>query len=87
MEQEPTVEAAKAKGAMNYAEKIAGQQALVERLSEDYKTNPSPELELDLKRKRDALLHLKNLIKDDPKDRAQRAAQTAKLSALGKAYA
>jgi hypothetical protein len=87
MEQEPIAEAPKAKAPVNYAEKIAGQRALVDRLSDDYKKNPSPELELDLKRKTDALLHLKNLIKDDPKARAQKAAQTAKLSALGKAYA
>ncbi|MGB7210438.1 MAG: hypothetical protein WBD27_17425 [Pyrinomonadaceae bacterium] len=87
MKQEATIEAAKAKGPVNYAEKIAGQQALVDRLSDDYKENPSPELELDLKRKTDALLHLKNLIKDDPKARAKKAAQTAKVSTLGKAYA
>jgi hypothetical protein len=87
MEQEPVNEIPQAKGPVNYAEKIAGQQALVDRLSDDYKKNSSPELELDLKRKTDALLHLKNLMKDDPKARAKKAAQTAKLSTLGKAYA
>ncbi len=87
MKQEPIVEDPKAKDPVNYTEKIADQQALVAKLTEDYKQKPSPELELELKRKTDTLLHLKNLVKEGPKARAQKAAETAKLSALGKAYA
>lgn len=72
---------------MNYDEKIAGQQALVDKLTEDYKKKPSDDLRLDLKLKMDTLLHLKNMAKENPKERAQQAAETAKKSVLSKAIA
>jgi len=72
---------------MNYDEKIAGQQALVDKLTEDYKKKPTDELRLDLKLKTDTLLHLKNMSKENPKERAQLAAKTAKKTVLGKAIA
>ena len=72
---------------MNYAERIAGQQALVDKLNEEYKKKPSDELRLELKLKTDTLLHLKNMAKENPKERAQKAAETAKKSVMGKAIA
>lgn len=87
MEEELPQEPSKTTPPVNYAEKLAGQQALVDRLSADFEKNPSPQLELELKQKKDALRHLQNLIKEDPKGRAQAAAEKARLSALSKAYA
>ena len=72
---------------MNYDEKIAGQQALVDKLAEDNKKKPSENLSLDLKLKTDTLLHLKNMAKENPKERAQKAAETARKSVLGKVIA
>ena len=72
---------------MNYDEKIAGQQALVDKLAEDYKKKPSNELRLEMKLKTDTLLHLKNMAKENPKERAQKAAEAAKKSVLSKAIA
>ena len=69
---------------MNYEERIAGQQALVDKLTEEYKKKPSDELGLELKLKTDTLLHMKNMSKENPKERAQKAAETAKKSVLSK---
>ena len=70
---------------VNYQEKIAGQQALVDKLVADYAAKPTPELAFEIKRRRDTLLHLKNLAKPDAKSRAQAAAAAARASALSKA--
>ncbi len=72
---------------MDYTEKIAGQQAIVDKLAEEYKKNPADDLQLELKLKTDTLLHLKNMAKENPKERAQKAAETAKKSVLGKVIA
>ncbi|MEO8649391.1 MAG: hypothetical protein ABI539_09520 [Acidobacteriota bacterium] len=70
---------------VNYQEKIAGQQALVDKLVADYAEKPSPELEIEIRRRRDTLLHLKNLAKPDAKGRAQAAESAARAAALSKA--
>jgi hypothetical protein len=70
---------------VNYEEKIAEQQAIVDKLAADYKKNPSEQLALQLKRRKDTVLHLRNLAKESAKDRAQQAAEKAKQYALGKA--
>ena len=70
---------------VNYQEKIAEQEILVGKLAEEHEKNPSPELKLQLKRRTDTLFHLRNLVKEDAKGRAQKAAETAKNSALSKA--
>ena len=87
MEDELPQEAPKTKPVVSYAEKLESQQALVARLSADFEKNPSPQRELELKQKKDALRHLQNLVKEDTKARAQAAAEKAKLSVLSKAYA
>jgi len=74
-----------APAAPNYQERIAQQQALVKEIEEKYAKKPSPELQLDLRRKTDTLRHIQHLAKGNPKERAQKAAEAAKLSALSKA--
>lgn len=66
-------------------DKIAAYQAAVDKLSEDYKKNPSPELLLQLRRRQDTLFHIRNLAKPDPMKRAKQAAERAKTFALSKA--
>ena len=66
------------KSDLNYAEKIAKLEASVKELSEQYKKKPSDETRQALARRGDALLHVKNLSKGDPKARAERAAAKAR---------
>ncbi|MEP7077222.1 MAG: hypothetical protein ABI878_15565 [Acidobacteriota bacterium] len=68
-----------------YDERIAQYEAVVAKLSEDHQKNPTPELQLQLNRKSDALLHLKNLAKGGPKERAKKAAEAARITTLTKA--
>jgi len=68
-----------------YDERIAQHEAIVAKLAADHEKNPSPELQLQLNRKSDALLHLKNLAKGGPKERAKKAAETARVTTLTKA--
>lgn len=70
---------------VNYEQKIAEQQAVVDKLSEEYAKKPSNDLNLQLKRGTDTLFHLRNLAKPEPKERAQQAAEKARLSALDNA--
>lgn len=70
---------------VNYEQKITEQQALVDKLAEEYKKKPSDDLQLQLKRRTDTLFHLRNLAKPEPKSRAQQAAEKARLSALDNA--
>ncbi|MGB7069379.1 MAG: hypothetical protein WBD22_07775 [Pyrinomonadaceae bacterium] len=72
---------------IDYAAEITRQETLVDRLNDEHKNDPSPELALELKQNKDALLHLKNLALEDPKVRAQAAAETAMRSARSKAFA
>lgn len=70
---------------VNYEQKIAEQQEVVGRLVEEYAKKPSEDLKLQLKRRTDTLFHLRNLAKPEPKERAQQAAEKARLSALDNA--
>ena len=71
--------------APNYEQRIAQQQALIKDVEEQNRKKPSPELQLDLRRKTDPLRHIQNLAKGNPQERGRKAAETAKLSALSKA--
>lgn len=71
--------------APNYAERIDQQKALVRDLEDRHGKKPSPELQLELRRKTDTLRHIENLAKGNPKERARKAAETAKLYTLSKA--
>jgi hypothetical protein len=74
-----------AKDPVSYDDRIAQQEVLVSKLVEDYKKDPSAEIQMQLKRKSDALLHLKNLAKGNPKERGRQAAEKARSSTLSKA--
>ena len=68
-----------------YEERIAQQEATVKQLVADYEKTPSAELQAQLARKSDALLHLKNLAKGNPRARAKQAAENARVTTLSKA--
>jgi len=57
----------------------------VAKLTDDYSKKPSADLKVQLDQKSDALLHLKNLAKGNPKERARQAAERARISTLSKA--
>ncbi len=63
---------------LNYAEKIAQLETLVNELREAHAKSPSSETLLALQRRSDTLNHVKNLAKGDPKARAERAAAKAR---------
>lgn len=67
------------------ADRIAEREADLEKLMAEYKKNPSAELQADVKRKSDTLLHLKNMAKGDPRARAQRAAEAARAATMDRA--
>jgi hypothetical protein len=71
--------------ASSVAEQIAQRQAVVDKLSDEYEKNPTPELKADLERKTDTVLYLKNIAKGDPRERAKRAAETARVNTLDRA--
>ena len=87
MEKEQPLEEVKTGSPVDYAEKIAGQQALVDKLTAEHEKKPTAKLRLELKQKTDALRHLHNLAKEDPKGRAKKAAETARMSVLSRVYA
>jgi hypothetical protein len=70
------------KPASSVAEQISQRQAVVDKLAAEYKKAPTPELKDDLARKTDTLLYLKNIAKGDPRQRAKRAAETARIATL-----
>lgn len=67
------------------SERIAQWEAAAAKLAEEYKAKPGPELLGQLQRKTDTVLHLKNMAKGDPRERARRAAETARRLTLDKA--
>jgi rubrerythrin len=69
----------------NKEEKITNQQELVKKLAKEYKNSPSDELKNNLDRETDTLRHLSNAAKKYPKERAQKAAEFAKRTALNRA--
>lgn len=80
MAQEP-----KKKVASSVADQISQRQAVVEKLAAEYKKTPTPEIKADLERKTDTILYLKNIAKGDPRERARRAAETARVATLDRA--
>jgi hypothetical protein len=62
----------------NYAEQLEKLEASVQDLSDQYEKDRSDETRKALHRRRDALLHVKNLSKGDPKARAEQAATSAR---------
>jgi hypothetical protein len=62
----------------NYAEQISSLERTVKELTAQYEKDGSQETRAALERRRDALLHVKNLSKGDPKARAERAADAAR---------
>ena len=67
-----------AKPDLDYAEKISKLEASVKELAEQYAKDRADETRKTLVRLQDALLHVKNLSKGDPKARAERAAAKAR---------
>lgn len=67
------------------ADQISQRQTVVDELAADYKKNPGPEIKADLERKTDTLLYLKNIAKGDPRERAKRSAETARVITLDRA--
>jgi hypothetical protein len=80
-----TEEASAANSKPNYDEQISRQQAIVDGLAKDYEKSPTPELAMQLKRRSDTLLHLKNMAKGDTRQRGQTAAEKARKYILSKA--
>jgi hypothetical protein len=66
-------------------ERIAQWETAVSKLADEYKAKPGPELLAQLNRKKDTLMHLKNMAKGDPRERARRAAETARKLTLDRA--
>ncbi|CAN5233553.1 hypothetical protein BH20ACI1_BH20ACI1_00430 [soil metagenome] len=70
---------------IDYEEKVARQEELVEKTVEAHRKNPTAENTLDLDRATDLLRHYSNALKEDPKLRAQSVAELAKRIALNRA--
>lgn len=71
----------------NETSMVEQQQAQVDKLAAQYEEKPSPELLTELKRRSDLLLHLKNVAKGDPCERARAAATTAWKATIERAIA
>lgn len=69
----------------NIEEKIAKQTDSVKKLEKSYEKSPSDKLQLELYRERDLLRHLTNTQTGNAKDRAEKTADFARETALGKA--
>lgn len=74
-------EAEKASG---YADKIAAQQKVVDELDKEFEKKPSDELRATILKRADVLRHMKNLVKDSPKERARAVADKARKNVQGK---
>ncbi len=72
-------------GGQNITERIAQWEEQVSKLGKEREAKPTPELQKELQRKFDTLLHLKNIAKGDPGERALRAAETARRLTLDRA--
>jgi hypothetical protein len=69
----------------NIEEKIAKQTETVKKLEESYEKNPSDNLQLELYQERDLLRHLKNTQTGTTRERAEKMADYARETTLGKA--
>jgi hypothetical protein len=72
-------------GGQNITERIAQWEEQVSKLRREYEARPTPESQKELQRKFDTLLHLKNIAKGDPGERARRVAEIARRLTLDKA--
>ncbi len=68
-----------------YEERIAKQEEIVKKLTEEHKKTPSEELGLKLQRQTDLLLQMKNAVDGKPKERSQQTAEVARIVALSRA--
>jgi hypothetical protein len=66
-------------------EKIVKQTETVKKLEDSYEKKPSDNLQLELYRERDLLRHLKNTQTASTRDRAEKMADFARETTLGKA--
>ncbi len=82
MAQEPEKKPAPA---LSIADQISQRQTVVDDLSAEFKKNPTPDLKADLEKKVDTILYLKNIGKGDPRERARRAAEVARVATLNRA--
>lgn len=64
---------------------IESQQEVVKKLADQYEKAPTDELKYKLERETDVLRHLSNAEKENPKERAERAAEFARKTALNRA--
>lgn len=64
---------------------IESQQEVVKKLADQYEKAPTDDLKYKLDRETDILRHLSNAEKENPKERAERAAEFAKKTALNRA--
>ncbi len=69
----------------NTARTVKSQQETVEKLTAEYETSPSDALKYKLDRETDILRQLSNAEKENPKERARKAAEFAKRTALNRA--
>ncbi len=69
----------------NTAKTTEIQRESVKKLADQYKNSPSDELKYKLDRETDILRHLSNSEKENPKERAKKAAEFAKKTALKRA--
>lgn len=69
----------------NIVRTVKSQRELVEKFTAEYEKSPSDDLKYKLDRETDILRHLTNAEKANPKDRAQKAAECAKKTALNRA--
>jgi hypothetical protein len=72
-------------GSENASPQIERQREKIKKLADEQKRNPSPELDLELRRETDLLRHLTNAAKGDPRGRAAASAAAAKKFALNRA--
>lgn len=68
-----------------YEEKLANQQEVVKKLTEEYKKAPSAELELRLNRELDLLRQMTNAATGNPRIRSKETAEVARTVALNRA--
>lgn len=82
---EETAENAEQQPTESIEEKIAKQTEAVKKLEESYEKNPSDKLRLELFRETDTLRHLTNRQTASTRDRAEKMADFARETILGKA--
>ncbi len=69
----------------NYDERIRGLEETVKKLQAAFEQKQNDETKDELRRRRDTLLHLRNMAKGDINERARKAAETARTITLNRA--